>query len=190
MGDWSGRTSQYFSKPFSLQQVEALEKMKSMKHTHTHETPEPAPGECCSEERSKDRKSALKVGDVLVLRILLRLTTRTVGQALEIGRILPLLKAFLKHGEFRSALQRLGLQRSTVSRLISSASVFSRMPNVRKHAHSESMLFELLPLGAERLDELERTGCLGGLRLVEMPRMTVQQLRRIVSAIRGECGPP
>lgn len=114
---------------------------------------------------------------------------RTVDECMQIGRTLLLLKASVPHGEFGPALDGLGLCKRTGQRYTSSAKRFSRYPQVRKHCFNESMLFELLPLNDAQLDELERTGCVDGLRLDDMAGMTLKQLSQAVRAVRAGVDP-
>ena len=65
-----------------------------------------------------------------------------------------------------------------------SAKRFHGLPQVRKHCFNEAMLFTLLPLDDYQLDELERTGCTGGLLLEDMAGMNVMQLRQAVRAVK------
>lgn len=118
------------------------------------------------------------------LSIMLRLPGLTVDDWLKIGWKLLELRESVEHGEFTPALERLGLDRTAASRLIRSARFFSHLPQVRKHVPSKSMMFELLPLDDVQLDELERTGCTGGLKLKDIPRLTVNELRHAVRSVR------
>ena len=110
---------------------------------------------------------------------------RTVDECIEIGRHLLVLKASVQHGEFGPSLERLGLEPRTVSRIMQSARRFHGLPQVRKHCFNEAMMFTLLPLDDTQLDELERTGCTGGLKLEDMAGMTVRQLRLAVRAVQA-----
>lgn len=120
---------------------------------------------------------------------MLRRNGLTVDDWLKIGWKLLELRESLEHGEFTPAVERLGLHRSTAGRLIRSARFFSHLPQVRKHAPSKSMMFELLRLEGVQLDELERTGNICGLRLEDIPRLTVNELRHAVLAVRAGVEP-
>lgn len=123
------------------------------------------------------------------LSIILRLPGLTVDDWLKIGWKLLELRESVEHGEFTPAVERLGLHRSAASRLIRSARFFSHRLQVRKYVPSRSMLFELLPLDDVQLDELDRTGCTGGLKLEDIPRLTVTELRHAVRAVRAGVEP-
>lgn len=123
------------------------------------------------------------------LSIMLRLPGLTVDDWLKVGWKLLELRESVEHGEFTPAVERLGLDRSTASRLIRSARFFSHLPQVRKHVPSKSMMFELLALDDVQLDEMERTGCTGGLRLKDIHRLTVKELRQAVLSVRAGVEP-
>lgn len=110
---------------------------------------------------------------------------RTVDECIEIGRRMLLLKETVRHGEFTYELKSLGLSARTAQRFMSAAMRFHACHQVRKHCFNESMLFTLLPLDDVQLDELERNGCTGGLKLTDMAGMTVKQLRLAVRAVQA-----
>lgn len=114
---------------------------------------------------------------------------RTVDESLKIGEHLLLLKESLPHGEFIPAVERLGVIARTAQLLMASAHRLSHRPQVCKHCFNESMLFALLPLDDDQLGELERTGCVDGLRLEDMAGMTVKQLGQAVRAVRTGVDP-
>ncbi len=119
------------------------------------------------------------------LTAMLKRYGRTVDECMQIGRKLSLLKSSVPHGEFGPSLDKLGLSSRTAQRFMAAATRFRAYPNVRKHCFNESMLFALLPLDDVQLDELERTGCTGGLKLEDMAGMTVMQLSQSVRAVRA-----
>lgn len=150
----------------------------------SHQTPpEPAPVETVPQAKTPE------LSPMNTLSAMLKPHGRTVDECIEIGGHLLALKASVQHGEFGPSLERLGLEPRTVRRIMQSARRFHGLPQVRKHCFNEAMLFTLLPLDDVQLDELERTGCTGGLKLEDMARMTVKQLRLAVRAVQAGADP-
>ena len=123
------------------------------------------------------------------LAVMLKRYGRTVEEVMQIGVHLLLLKESVPHGEFIPAMKRLGVSYASAHRFMAGPLRFHGLPQVRKHCFNESMLFTLLPLDDVQLDELERTGCTGGLKLEDMAGMTVKQLRLAVRAVQAGANP-
>lgn len=144
-----------------------------------HQTPpEPAPVEAEPQAKTPE------LPPMNYLSAMLKLHIRTVDECIEIGRLLLNLKAAVLHGEFGPTVKKMGMEPSIASRIMQSARRFHGLPQVRKHCFNEAMIFTLLPLEDDQLDELERTGCTGGLLLEDMAGMSVKQLRQAVRAVK------
>lgn len=105
--------------------------------------------------------------------------------AMQMGRLLSMVKALVPHGDFLSLVdERTQLSGSEASRLMRAARLFDWAPNVVQAAGSKGRLFELLSLDEDQIDELKLTGRTGELSTDAIAEMTVKQLRDAVSAAR------
>ena len=101
--------------------------------------------------------------------------------AIELGKRLILIKEMEQHGKFGQALDYLGLTRSTASRVMSA--VLKLPSNVATSQHllsaakTKGKLFELITLDAGDLQELSEGGTVAGLKLDDVDRMSVRELR-------------
>lgn len=149
-----------------------------------HQTlPEPAQVEATPQDQAPE------LSPMDSLSAMLKRYGRTVEEVMQIGVHLLLLKESVPHGEFIPAVKRLGVSYASAQRFMAGWLRFHGLPQVRKHCFNESMLFTLLPLDDLHLDELERTGATGGLKLADMAGMTVKQLRLAVRAVQAGANP-
>ncbi len=104
-----------------------------------------------------------------------------------LGTCLLLLKEASGHGDFLSALERLGVAPRSAQRYMSMAQRFS---NTSMSTHLEKLGFskmtELLPLDDDQVDELTDIGQTGELALDDVATMSVKQLRAAVYKERQE----
>lgn len=106
---------------------------------------------------------------------------QSAAAAIELGKRLILIKEMEQHGKFGQALDYLGLTRSTASRVMSA--VLKLPSNVATSQHllgaakTKGKLFELITLDAGDLQELSEGGTVAGLKLDDVDRMSVRELR-------------
>ena len=100
--------------------------------------------------------------------------------AIELGKRLILLKEMEGHGNFIKALNTLGLSNGTAHRVMQTAAKLSNFPtlgNLLEGAKSRSKVFELMILDDGELKELSEGGTVAGLKLDDVDRMSVRELR-------------
>lgn len=113
---------------------------------------------------------------------------RSVEACLEIGRGLTVLKAACDHGDFLPRLEALGMEPRVAQRFMSAAAKFS---NATTSTHlqligSSSKLFELLVLDDDQVDDLLQLGHTGELKLDDIAKMSVKELRAALREEREE----
>lgn len=111
---------------------------------------------------------------------------------LEMGNALCVIKEALPHGIFEQAVQKMGIERSVARRSMRTAL------RIAKHVPAAAMekflstgktgLMELASLEEEGWDQLAQTGEYCGLRLAELPGMTVMEIRQAVKSINEDDG--
>lgn len=100
--------------------------------------------------------------------------------ALELGKRLILIKEMEGHGNFRNALERLGLSIGTAHNVMK---VATKLSNVQTSEHllhavkSRSKVFEMMILDNDDLKELTEGGTVAGIKLDDIDRMSVRELR-------------
>lgn len=109
---------------------------------------------------------------------------------LDMGRLLSLVKEVLPHGGFQLAVREIGMNTSTASRFMRAAS------RMEEHVPQDAMeqflaigktgLLELLAVNDEGLEAIAITGEYCGLRLAELPGMTVMEIRQAVKSINED----
>jgi hypothetical protein len=119
------------------------------------------------------------------LRFYLR---QTADSILEAGKRLILIKEHEPHGEFLNALDLVGIDRFAASRLMNVAVKFS---NLRSNANldrlGKSKLIELTILDTEEIGDLiDEGGTVRGLKLDDVDRMSVKELRAALRKSRDE----
>jgi hypothetical protein len=119
------------------------------------------------------------------LRFYLR---QTADSILEAGKRLILIKEHEPHGEFLNALDLVGIDRFAASRLMNVAVKFS---NLRSNANldrlGKSKLIELTILDTEEIGYLiDEGGTVRGLKLDDVDRMSVKELRAALRKSREE----
>ena len=100
--------------------------------------------------------------------------------AVELGKRLILLKEMEGHGKFGVALESLGLSNGTAHRVMQTAAKLANFPtlgNLLEGAKSRSKVFELMVLDNDDLKELSEGGTVAGLKLDDVDRMSVRELR-------------
>jgi len=109
---------------------------------------------------------------------------------LEMGRALCVLKEANRHGEFLPIIKSIGLNKGTSSRYMKAARRIlrvDRQADLQKLlAIGRSGLIELMSLEEEEFEQLALTGEYCGLRLDELPGMTVMEIRRAVKSINED----
>lgn len=134
--------------------------------------------------------------DTLLLRVAELKNVRSPDPAVEaramldMGRMLRLVKEALPHGGFQLAVREIGINTSTASRFMRAAS------RMEEHVPPDAMeqflaigktgLLELLVVNDEGLEALALTGEYCGLRLAELPGMTVMEIRQAVRSINED----
>ena len=100
--------------------------------------------------------------------------------AIELGKRLILIKEMEGHGKFGAALSVLGLSQDTAQRMMKAA---IKLPNTATSRHlidavkTKSKIFELMILDNDELQELSDGGTVAGLKLDDIDRMSVRELR-------------
>lgn len=106
---------------------------------------------------------------------------------LEMGRALCVLKEVNQHGEFIRLVASIGLNRNTAWRYMKAARWIlgvGREESLKQFlAIGKTGLLELLSIDDEGFEQLALTGEYCGLRLDELPGMTVMEIRRAVKSI-------
>ncbi|MGO1073202.1 hypothetical protein [Lysobacter sp. CA199] len=105
---------------------------------------------------------------------------RSAEEALEVGRCLLVMKECEPHGEFLTCLQSLGMEPRLSQRMMQAAVRFSNAStstHLVEAAKSKSKLFELMVLDDDDLDALSSGGSVAGLKLDDVERMSVSELR-------------
>lgn len=106
---------------------------------------------------------------------------------LEIGKVLSFLKDAVRHGDFIQFVTSIGLNRKTSSRYMKAARwIIDVAPLTSQQkflAIGKTGLLELLSLDEDGFEQLAMTGEYCGLRLDELPGMTVMEIRRAVKSI-------
>ncbi len=100
--------------------------------------------------------------------------------ALELGKRLILLKEMEGHGNFIKALNTLGLSNGTAHNVMKVAAKLSNLQtsgNLLDGIKSRSKVFELMILDDVDLQELSEGGTVAGLKLDDVDRMSVRELR-------------
>ena len=100
--------------------------------------------------------------------------------AIELGKRLILLKEMEGHGNFIKALNTLGLSNGTahnVMKVAAKLSNFQTSGNLLDNIKSRSKVFELMILDDGELKELSEGGTVAGLKLDDVDRMSVRELR-------------
>lgn len=109
---------------------------------------------------------------------------------LEMGRALCVLKEANRHAEFLPIIKSIGLNKGTSSRYMKAARRIlrvDRQADLQKLlAIGRSGLIELMSLEEEEFEQLAMTGEYCGLRLDELPGMTVMEIRRAVKSINED----
>ena len=100
--------------------------------------------------------------------------------AIELGKRLIVLKEMEGHGKFGTALSALGLSQDTAQRMMKAA---VKLPNTATSRHlidavkTKSKIFELMILDNDELKELSDGGTVAGIKLDDVDRMSVRELR-------------
>ena len=101
--------------------------------------------------------------------------------AIELGKRLILMKEMEAHGGFLKAISTLGISQPTASRVMTVAvklsSNYSTSNTLIQQVKSRSKLFELMILDDGDLQELSDGGTVAGLKLDDVDRMSVRELR-------------
>ena len=100
--------------------------------------------------------------------------------AIELGKRLVVLKEMEGHGNFGRALEILGLSNGTAHNVMKVAmklSNFQTSGNLLSGVKSRSKVFELMILDNDELKELSDGGTVAGLKLDDIDRMSVRELR-------------
>lgn len=100
--------------------------------------------------------------------------------ALELGKRLVLLKEMEGHGNFGKAVEQLGISDRTARQVMQAALKFSNRQTsagLLQQVKSRSKLFELMILDDGDLQELSEGGTVAGLKLDDVDRMSVRELR-------------
>lgn len=109
---------------------------------------------------------------------------------LDMGKALSVLKEALPHGAFQYAVRELGINTSTASRYMRAVlRLDEHVPqDVLEQflAIGKAGLLELLSVDDEALEALALTGEYCGLRLDELPSMSVMKIRRAVKSINED----
>lgn len=105
---------------------------------------------------------------------------RSAEEALEVGRCLIVMKENEPHGEFIECVEGLGIAYRLAARMMQATLKFSNVStstHLIEAAKSKSKLFELLVLDDEELKELGAGGTVAGLKLDDVERMSVRELK-------------
>ncbi|WP_051543184.1 DUF3102 domain-containing protein [Thiothrix lacustris] len=100
--------------------------------------------------------------------------------AIELGKRLIMLKEMEGHGNFRAALETLGLSVGTAHNVMK---VATKLSNVQTSEHllsavkSRSKVFEMMILDNDDLKELTEGGTVAGIKLDDVDKMSVRELR-------------
>lgn len=148
--------------------------------------PEPEPVHVQAQEQAT---APALLSPMEALHSLLNLRRHSIQDHLEIGFLLHKEKERLAHGEFGGYLARMGVESSFARRCMAAYTWAGEFEGIQLHAYSFSKLEALLSLGYARLRELERTGRMGGLKLEDVPNMTVRELRRTVKKVKAGDNP-
>lgn len=109
---------------------------------------------------------------------------------LEMGRVLAFIKETVRNDKFISVVTSIGLDRKTSSQYMKAALwVLWRAPETSRQkflALGKSGLLELMRLDEGGFERLARSGEYCGLRLDELPGMTVMEIRRAVKSINED----
>ena len=100
--------------------------------------------------------------------------------ALELGKRLVLLKEMEGHGNFGKAVEQLGISDRTARQVMQAALKFSNRQtsaDLLQQVKSRSKLFELMILDDGDIKELSEGGTVAGLKLDDVDRMSVRELR-------------
>lgn len=107
----------------------------------------------------------------------------SAASMLEAGKRLIVLKEHEDHGAFHLSLERIGLEARTAQLMMKAAVKFSS-PNTKSISHlGSTKLFTLMTQDDEDLEELADGGTLAGLKLDDVEKMSVRELK---AALRKE----
>lgn len=114
-----------------------------------------------------------------------------VGQMLELGRSLIILKEHLAHGDFITTIEgELGMSRHTAKKFMQATLKFCgeglQDTTPKLVQLGKSKLLELVTQDDDDLKELAEGGTVAGLKLDEVDRMSVQELRKALRNARAD----
>jgi uncharacterized protein YuzE len=117
----------------------------------------------------------------------------TAGEAmLEAGKRLVLLKEHEQHGEFiRIVEDQLGIPARTAQQMMQAAVKYLSHPSLAANTQTFSLLgkskmIELMTLDSDILVELSEGGSIAGIKLDEMDRMSVRELKEMLRELRAD----
>ena len=106
--------------------------------------------------------------------------SRSVEEALEVGRCLLVMKEAEPHGEWEQCIGSIGMAPRTAQAMMQATLRFSKAPSTAlllESVKSKTKLFDLMVLDDEQITELCDGGSIAGLTLDDVDRMPVSQLR-------------
>lgn len=117
----------------------------------------------------------------------------TAGEAmLEAGKRLVLLKEYEPHGEFiRIVEEQLGIPARTAQQMMQAAVKYLSHPVIAANAQTfallgKSKMIELMTLDSDMLVELTEGGSVAGLKLDDMDRMSVREMKEMLRELRAD----